>query len=248
MANESVADFLNNLGTDKEIFKEPVLSEEKETETEDDKPLPFHKDPKVQRYVEKEVARAIKDLPDRSEERKFRQEVQDEINLPPALIKLVGNDTPEKREALKELSSYLESLPAKAQEQFEQRMVEQQQQVAQEDRDAVSELFSGFEDIEDQYGVDLTSGRASAIKLQESFKDYLRKVSHKNEDGEVDQFADIPAAWEEFQERNKSQPATRAKELASRGMTRSSDTTSTSPQGSSWKDVDRYFAKLKSSN
>lgn len=246
--NESVANFLNTIDAKDEIFTEPVLSEETETVEEDDKPLPFHKDPKVQRYVEKEIAKALKDLPDHSEERKFRQEVQDEISLPPALIKLVGNDTPEKREALKELSSYLESLPQKAQEQFQEKMMEEQRQVAEKDDAALNELNQGFEDIEESFGVDLSSNTASAQRTRTAFVEYLRKVSHKNEDGEVDQFADIPAAWEEFQERNTKPSSSRARELASRGMTRSTDTSNTGPQGKSWKDVDRFFEGLKKSN
>lgn len=246
--NESVANFLNTIDAKDEIFTEPVLSEETEPVEEDDKPLPFHKDPKVQRYVEKEIAKALKELPEHSEERKFRQEVQDEISLPPALVKLVGNDTPEKREALKELSSYLESLPQKAQEQLQEKMMEEQRQVAEQDDAALNELNQGFEDIEESFGVDLSSNTAAVQRTRTAFVEYLRKVSHKNEDGEVDQFADIPAAWEEFQERNTKPSSSRARELASRGMTRSTDTSNAGPQGKSWKDVDRFFEGLKKSN
>lgn len=246
--NESVANFLNTIDVKDEIFTEPVLSDETEPIEEDDKPLPFHKDPKVQRYVEKEIAKALKDIPAPSAERQFRQEVQDEMDIPPELVKIVGNDTADKREALIAFDKYLKTLPAKAQEMFEQKMLEQEQAIAESDHDAVTELFAGFEDIEDQYGVDLTSGKASAVKLQDSFKEYLRKVSHKNEDGEVDQFADIPAAWEEFQERSAKPSSSRARELASRGMTRSTDTSTAGPQGKSWKDVDRFFENLKKSN
>lgn len=251
MANEtSTADFLNNLTEDKvELFKEPVLSDIKETENaEDDKPLPFHKDPKVQRYVDRQIAKALEDLPKPSVEQQFRQEVRDELNLPPALVKFVGNDTPEKREALKGLADYLDSLPAKAQEQFQERMEMEQRQVAQADDAALNELNAGFEDIEESFGVDLSSNTASAQRTRSAFVEYLRKVSHKNADGEVDQFADIPAAWEEFQERNKPQSNQRSKELAARGMTRSTDTSSAPKAGNSWKDVERYFSTLKKTN
>ena len=253
----STVDFLNNIDgveeTTKDIFKEsPVLSEEKEPEVEEkaEKRLPFNKDPKVQRYIDEEIDKRLKFVRP-SEEQKFRQEVQSEINLPPALVKLVGNDTPEKREALKELSEYLDTLPKKAQEQFEQKMLEEQQRTQEEDAASLNELNSGFEDIEESYGVDLSSNTQQAQKTRASFVEYLRKVSHKNENGEVDQFADIPAAWEEFQERNKPQSASRAKELASRGMARSTEA-STAPQWSSsgdpWKNVDRHFEQLKRTN
>lgn len=251
MANEtSTADFLNNLTEDKvELFKEPVLSDIKETENaEDDKPLPFHKDPKVQRYVDRQIAKALEDLPKPSVEQQFRQEVRDELNLPPALVKFVGNDTPEKREALKGLADHINSMTDKAQEKFMQKMQEQEEQSREEDNAALSELNQGFEDIEDSFGVDISSNAASAQRTRAAFVEYLRKVSHKNADGEVDQFADIPAAWEEFQERNKPQSNQRSKELAARGMTRSTDTSSAPKAGNSWKDVERYFSTLKKTN
>lgn len=240
----SVADFLNDLTPEKDdIFKEPVLSEEKETEEAEDKRLPFHRDEKVQRYIDKEIEKRLK-FTQPSAEQQFRKEVTEELDLPPALVKLVGNDTPEKREALKGLADHINSMTDKAQEKFLQRMQEQEEQSREEDSAALSELNQGFEDIEESYGVDLSSNIASAQRNRSAFVEYLRKVSHKNEDGEVDQFADIPAAWEEFQERNRPSPS-RAKELASRGMTRSTDSGTATPQGKSWKDVDRYFAKIK---
>lgn len=244
----SVADFLNNIDGNKEVFKEEVKPESESEDTgekgeKEEKTLPFFKDPKIQRYIEKQVEKKFGELKP-SEESKFRQEVKEKLNLPPALIKLVGNDTPEKREALKELSEYLDSLPAKAQEQFQAKMKAEADQVAAQDKAALEELNTGFESIEEDYGVDLTSDS----KTRASFLEYLRKISHKNADGEVDQFADIPAAWEDFQERNKPKSAGRAKELASRGLTRSGDTSNEVPKGRSWKDVDRFFEKLKSNN
>lgn len=248
---KSTLDFLNNIDSaiaDETFKEEAAVEETPEEEVEEEraeKRLPFNKDPKVQRYIDEEIDKRLRFRP--SEEQRFKQEVQDEINLPPSLVKLVGNDTPEKREALKELSTYLESLPQKAQEQFLEQQQEQARAAAQQDEEAVDELNAGFEEIEDSFGVDLNS-RASQ-KTRGEFIEYLRKVSHKNSDGEVDQFADIPAAWEEFQERQKPEATnSRAKQLASRGMTRSTDTSTAPKAGNSWKDVDRYFDTLNKNN
>lgn len=241
----STADFLNNITNDKEIFEEK--SEPIEDVIEEEERLPFHKDPKIQRFVDKQIAKALEKIP-KSAEQTFRQEVREETGLPPALVKLVGDDTPEKREALKEFADYMESLPKKAQEQFLERQNEQARQIAQEDDDALNELNAGFEEIEETFGVDLSSNTIRAQEVRSSFVEYLRKISHKNEEGEVDQFADIPAAWEDFQERSRPQQANRAKQLASRGLTRSTDTSSGIPQGKSWKDVDKFFENLKRTN
>jgi len=242
---ESTVDFLNGLTENKEVFKEEEPKEEEVVveEEEDDKPLPFHKDPKIQRYIEKQVSKAVESIRP-SEAERFREEVKD-INLPPSFVKLVGNDTEEKVQVLKDLSSYFSTLKGDARKEFLAEMQEQEKQATEEDQKAVSELYAGFESIEEEHNVDLTSNSAQAQRTQEAFKEYLRKISPKDANGEVTAFADIPAAWESFSQTNKPRSASRAKELASRGLARSTDADGSVPQGKSWKDVDRFFAKLK---
>lgn len=237
----STVDFLNGITDTPEPFKEEEEVKD-ETDEKDDEPLPFHKDPKVQKYLEKEIQKALKEHQP-SAEKQFRQEVKDEIDLPPALVKLVGNDTEEKREALSALAKHLDSLTDKAKEKFLEEMREQEREVQEADDAALDELNAGFDAIEEEFGVDLSRDS----QKRAAFVEYLRKVSHKNADGEVDQFADIPAAWEEFQER-QSKPASRAKELASRGLARSGDTTSAPVQRRDWNAVEKYFDQLKSNN
>lgn len=234
---DAVLDFLNGTEEKSEVFKEET-TEEPVVETEE-KVLPFHKDPKVQRYVERQIEKALKDIKP-SAEQTFRKEAND-INLPPSFVKLVGNDTAEKVEVLKDLSTYFGTLKGEARQEFLQEMKEQEQKAKAQDDAAVEELNSGLEQINEDYGIDLDSD----AKTRASFIEFLRKVSPKNEDGEVREFADIPSTWETFQEMNKkvSQPS-RAKELASRGITRSNDASGPAPTGRSWKDVDRYFDSL----
>lgn len=241
----STVDFLNEIGRE-EPFKEETedtAQEEIVEKEEDSQALPFHKDPKVQRYVERQIEKAIKDSKP-SAEQQFRQEVKEELNLPSSFITLVGNDTPEKQQVLKDLANYFGTLKGEAKKEFVAEMQEQERQAIERDNKALQELNAGFEEIEETHNVDLSSNTTSAQRTRTAFVEYLRKVSHKNADGEVDQFADIPAAWEEFQTRNKAQP-TRAKELASRGLTRSTDASTAVPAGRSWKDVEKFFNKLK---
>jgi hypothetical protein len=250
MANEKEAtvDFLNEIsGAKPDIFKEEPAEEVIE-EVEEEKPLDFHKDPRVQRFIDKKIAAALKDVRDvrASAEQQFKQEVK-EINLPSSFIKLVGNDTPEKVEVLKDLDKYFGNLKGEARNEFLQEMQEREQQSKAQDAAALDELQSGFETIEEDYGVDLDTDRATRTK----FVEFLRKVSPKNEDGEVKEFADIPSAWETFQDLNKrtSQP-TRAKELASRGLTRSNEVSEIpkGPQaskGDPWRQFDQFLDKIK---
>lgn len=249
MENEkgSTLDFLNNINKP-DVFKEEVKDEVVEEVVEEEKPLPFFKDPKVQRFIDKQVEKRMKDFQP-SAEQQFRKEVSDEVNLPSSFIKLVGNDTDEKKQVLKDLSEYFGTLKGEARKEFLTEMQEQQEEVAAQDRAAVEELQTAFEEIEETFGVDLTSNTAQAQKLDNDFRTFIRKIAPKDADGDVKEFPDLISAFEEFQERNKktSQP-TRAKELASRGLTRSNDTVTGIPQGKSWKDVERYFNKLKADN
>lgn len=245
----AVEEFLSGLGQPKEDpFKSTDPFAEKEVpvaevlEDEEEKPLPFHKDPKVLKYIEKQIAKATADRPVSQERQTFKEE---EINLPPSFIKLVGNDTDEKKQVLTDLSSYFKTLKGEARQEFLAEVQEQERAVQAQDQAALDELTAGFEEIEEMHGIDLSSGTATAQRTRGAFVEYLKKVSHKNADGEVDQFADIPAAWEEFQTRIQKPANNRAKALASRSMGTSQNVSDTpAVADKSWKGVEKLFSKL----
>ena len=246
---KSTVDFLNNITPD-EVFKEESDDREiSDSEEKEEKPLPFHEDPKIQKYIQKEVAKRFEAVRPPSEEQRFKKEVEEEINLPSSFVRLVGNDTDEKKQVLKDLSNYFSTLKGEARQEFLEEMRQQEEQAAAQDQAALDELNSGFEAIEEEFGVDLNKD----TNTRTAFIEFLRKASHKNADGEVDQFADIPSTWELFQERQTNKPASRAKELASRGMTRSGETSSASSGFKSgtrdpWQQVEQHFSKLKNLN
>lgn len=246
---DSVANFLNEVGSEKsDIFREEPGTTET-IEQKEEKPLRFDKDPKVQRYIEKQVEKALKDKPSfarESDEKAPPSDVKDVIG---AFTAIIGNDTPEKVKALEALEKTLngsdERASQKAVERFQREQAEALTKASEADKKAQEELDNYFDEIEETYNVDLSSNSASAKAMRSQFIEYVRKIAPKDANGEVATFPDLVASFEEFQERNKRAPATRAKELASRGMTRSNDTATTMPQGRSWKDVDRFFDKLK---
>lgn len=242
---DSVANFLNEVTEPKDIFKEEIATEaEPEEVEEEEKALPFHKDPKVQKYIEKRIEESLKSRP--SAEQGFKKDVE-EINLPSSFVRLVGNDTPEKLEVLKDLSNYFGTLKGEAKKEFLDELKTQETAKTEADTKAQEELDDYFEKIEETYDVDLSSNSATAKQMRSKFIDYVRDIAPKDEQGEVAGFPDLISAFKRFQNEDKGtvRPASRAKELANRGMTRSSDTTTAVPQGRSWKDVDRYFDKLK---
>lgn len=246
--NNSVTDFLNESKVDlfQESPVEQVLEEEKE-----EKAVPFHKDPKVQRYVDKQIEKALKDVRPIENQRNetILSDVKDVIA---AFTGIIGNDTPEKIEALKALEKTLngadERASQKAIERFKEQTELMQRAQSEAEKKAQDELENYFDEIEETYDVDLSSNAPSAKAMRSQFIDYIRKIAPKDEQGEVAAFPDLVAAFEEFQEKGKRAP-TRAKELANRGMARSGDTdTSLNTGPKDWKAVERYFDQLKARN
>lgn len=212
---------------------------------EEDKPIPFHKDPKVQRYVEKEIAKALKNVPAPAAKEDRNNREEDEVTG--VLERIIGNDTPEKVQAVKDFRKVLGSLEEKGAQRALDQFKEQAREASQKDTEALESLYEGLEEVEDTYDVDLSSNTAVARKLRSDFVAYIRKIAPKDDNGEVAAFPDIPSAFEEFQEKLKKPSANRAKELASRSMSRSNDA-NVAPTNTdkSWKGVEKLFNKLTS--
>lgn len=255
---DAISSFLNEVSESKELFKE----EQQEggdsivEERIEEKPLPFHKDPKVQRYVEKQVEKILRDKPSVNQQPSVAApvDVQEVIG---AFAAIIGNDAPEKVRALEALEKALtgadERASQKAIERFQKQQEEMVQRATEADTKAQEELDEYFEEIEESYNVDLSSNSTTAKAMRSQFIDYVRKIAPKDEHGEVTAFPDLLSAFEEFQERNKRPSQTRAKELANRGMERSGDTTTQSRKfvsgnGDPWKQVEHHFDNLKASN
>ncbi len=240
--------------TTEDPFANTPVEEKQEESVEEDAaeatPLPFHKDPKVQRYVEKQIAKALEGLPQqRSVEREFREDTAATVGddeVMDVLTRIIGNDTPEKVSAAKDLKKVLSGLEEKGAQRALQQLDAQARERDFADREAEEELDNYFEAIEDTYGVDITSNAPAAARTRSEFVDFVKRISPKNADGEVTEFPDLVQAYDIFKDR-KQAPArpNRAKELSSRSMARSTDASTAPVTGKSWKDVDRLFDKLK---
>lgn len=219
-------------GEQQEVPEEPEAKEEK---------LPFNKDPKIQRFIQKEVARLTKDLTPR-ETQKFEDEVESSGDVVEAFKTIIGDDTPEKVHALKMLDKTLKGFEEKATIPARQLQAERQAE-----REAEETLANGFESIEEQFDVDITSNTPQARRTKAEFIEFIETIAPKDEYGEIKEFPDFERSFEIFQNlRAKAQPVTRAKELASRSMARASDASAIpETQGTSWKDVEKMFSKLQ---
>ncbi len=236
-ADPFLADDSDPLGSkdSKQEGDEGTKDEDGESDVKDEKPLPFHKDPKVQRFIEKEIAKRIGTKPEKTS----TSDDSSEDELTETLIEIIGNDTPQKVAAVKKFRSQLGQLEEKGAERALSQIREQAEAEKREETEAQEQLVEAFDSIEEEYGV-------FTVKERNDFVDFIRRVSPKDADGDVIQYPDIQEAYKVFKSGYKPSSNTRAKDLASRSMSRSSDATSTPQTGRTWKDIDKIFSKLSS--
>lgn len=204
--------------------KQEEVQPEGEQEEIKEERFDFHKDPKMKRYIEKEVKKAISQMPIQTQE--YVNENPDELrDLMDAFTKVVGNDKPENAELVDKFGKTLAGFRDKALQA--QEVVEAQQQEIQLEQQAEEELNNGFDDIDQSFGVDLWDERNRKLKGQ--FLDYVQDISHKDEYGEIDEFPDLVGAYRSFSKINRREnPTAMAKDLADRSGTKSSSGASSS--------------------
>lgn len=231
-----------------ETFEEPEkpATEEKQEEDEkpvvEEKPIPFHKDPKIMKFIGKEVDRRLAERPQVFKEDK----VEKDNEIVQVLTRIIGNDTPDKVTAVRELYGIITKQSDLGAEKAFERFQKEQELDREADEAAEQELDEGFDSVEEAFHVDLSSNKPLAKKMRNEFIDYIERIAPKDENGEVVAFPDFVAAFETFQELNKARvpSASRAKELANRSLSRSSETQETVPTDNSWKTVEKVFSKL----
>ena len=216
-----------------------LFPEEKEEEEIPEKPVAFHKDEKVQRYIDRQVEKRLKDFKP-SAEQSFKEEVsQGEPKFISSLEKIIGNDTPEKLQALKDLKEDWSGMTKQARQGALQEILEAQQEAEQNEQveleEAVDELDEGRDEIESHFGKPLTE------KQWEGYKDFLLDIEPK---GGYQEYPDFIKTFDKFKGLNSRSNAT-AKTLASRSMERSAPASNQeAPKGNSWKDWEAEKEKL----
>lgn len=253
MPNE-LDDFLGDL---KEVEKDPFeatpdvleTTEEEpvvETEEVEEEKIPYHKDPKVQKFIEKEIEKRMPQVQPTIE--KPVEVTPEEDPLVDVLNRVIGNDTPEKIQAIKDFKKALDSRDtntrAEALKEIDARVNEEKQA----EQEAHNELVKGFEDIEDTFKVDITSDKEIAQKTRGEFVDFIKRIAPKDADGQVSEYPDLKESFKLFQDIQKgtAQPKpNRAKELANRSSARSNDASVVQENtDKSWNAVEKWFGKL----
>lgn len=225
--------------------KDPFAPQEtvEQTEEEKEEKVPFHKDPKLQKFIDKEINRRMAEFKPVEVEAKSK-DTEDEVS--DVLTRLIGNDTPEKVSMVKEFKNILEKGTQRAKAEAIAELEARQEQEVEADREAEQELDNAFESIEETYDVDITSNSAIARKTRQEFVSFVEKIAPKDRNGEIVDYPDMASAWETYSEIKKSTATpNRAKELASRSMARSAEADTKQPERISWNKVDEFMDSLK---
>jgi len=247
--NSATDDFMAGLDKGEENPLEPQIDdlfpEDKEPDIKNDieevKPLPYHKDEKLQKYIEKQVEKRLSNFKPSATET-FKQEVSvSDPGLVEAFKTILGDDTPEKQNALKALERSLanvdERATQKAVDRLQQVQQEQSERETREIEEAESELEEGFENIESHYGIELTE------RQKDAYKDFLLKIQPK---GGYEEYPDFIETFDVFKKSVTRSSNSQAKILASRGIERSSSANVTPKltsdgKSSMWQQVDKIF-------
>lgn len=225
MPDQTQEEFLKELEDKKdEVFANPeevALEPEKEPEdTDEDK---FNRrerrlQAKYQAERESSIALAAR-LEALTEAQKFSRENTPEVDE--TIARIYGTNTPEASEATALLQKALSNVENRATEKALEKFREEQRQEREAVQQEEKSLDGMIEEIEDEYGVTLDK------QSKQGFFTLLEKLSPKDRDGNIKDYADHHAVWEELQARRKPD-SSRAKDLASRSMVKTGASPATS--------------------
>lgn len=150
-----------------------------------------------------------------------QKSVSEESDYLKGVERIYGTDSPEAQLATELLKKAIVGARDDAENRAYERIKSERGKELEEQRQAESELDTMIDEIEDEHGVTLTDTQERA------FFSLLEKMSPKDREGNVIEYADPSAVWEIFSEKlQKGRPTdTRAKDLSSRSMVSSGTST-----------------------
>ena len=144
-----------------------------------------------------------------SEAQKFKQEETDPYDV---VAKIYGTDTAETQAATELLKTALKGVEERARTSALEELRQERQREQEEVRQASERLDSYIEEIEDEYNVSFSP------QMQKSYFTLLEKMSPKDSDGNIIEYADPHAVYEIFSEKLQKRTDSKAKDLSSRSM------------------------------
>ncbi len=227
--NQTQEEFLKDLNPDvkPDVFSEPLPTDgepqKPAEEPEEDKEEARNRrerrlQAKLQAERESGIAMASR-IATLTEVQKLRAEEPEEYLK--QVERIYGTQTPEATEATELLKTALKNVKEQATEDALTKLREEQRQEREAVVNEEKSLDEMVERIEDE------TGKAMDDQTKQGFFQLLEKLSPKDRDGNIIEYADADAVWDELQARKVPQP-NRSKDLASRSMVRTGASPSTS--------------------
>jgi hypothetical protein len=225
--NDELNDFLKDIPTDQDTAKD-IFGEQPENPTEEvdvtetpkaDEPYKNRRHRRLEQQLETEREariRAEARAEVLSETRKFAQET----NVDERLLRLYGTDENGK-EAARLQTDILNDYAARAKEEAKREMMDEQRASQAEQKQQEQFIDSELEALEDEHDIDLTSKSPQARKQRNELLALVEKLSPKDKDGNVLNYADFSGAYEILKSQAVKPDNTRQKQLASNSMTSS---------------------------
>lgn len=214
-----------------DLFDQPLVPEVKpvvQTVPEPEKPEPNRRERRLEAKLQAERESAIA-LAAKLETLTEAQRLQREAG-PSEYVKQIeriyGTNSPEAQEATNLLAAALAGVEQRATEKALNQFREEQRKAAEEARKEEETLDDMVADIEDTFNVTMDQA------TQKNFFQLLEKLSPKDKQGNIIDYADPHAVWEQLQAM-KPAPQTRQKDLASRSMVRTGAQTQTNIEADS---------------
>ena len=158
---------------------------------EEVKEVPYNQDPKIQKYLDRQLSKRTAELSRQIEELRASRTAQpssptDEDNdVYEVWKKFVGDDTDAKKDFLKQLKDADERRFTRAEERAYQRIVAEREAENRLEKETTRHLETSIEDIEDEYNVDLTSSDPVARKQKKDFLDFVESIAPRDNEGNI---------------------------------------------------------------
>ena len=219
---ESILDKPLNLGTDEEPEKETPV---RKVELDEDG-YPKNRQGRRKREKDEQRDSEIQQLNERvkvlSESEKFKEEVGDDYKkLLEPIFGTAGDDgkyDPRRELATKNLIAAFDMMKESSKKEVLSALESRNAEESNAQREADNEVDEMLDNVESDHGLDMSDNN-----VRSGFITLMEKMSPKYSDGNIKEFADPDAVAEAYMALQKSGGSSRAKELASRGMTRSGE-------------------------
>ena len=148
--------------------------------------------------------------------------ISENPDIDPRLIRIFGTGEKET-----ELAKLFTGLLSETEERALNKIAQREEVNKEEVSKAETFIDTQLEAIEDAYGIDMTSNTAKATKTRNDFLELVEKLSPKDTEGSIIDYADFGSAFEVYQSTHQEKvDNSRQKQIASRSMQRSGSSTS----------------------